>query len=129
MLCGNRQGGCHNATPAKLSPKNAPRAPPCRMVSRTAAVLRAPTSGTAVVLAGVRGQPAAAAALADTVAECIDAAVFRAEDPMHVAGVLWAATHGAVSLELAGYEGAVDAEHRFDDVCAATAAWFMTRRP
>ncbi|HET6921106.1 MAG TPA: TetR/AcrR family transcriptional regulator [Jiangellaceae bacterium] len=65
-------------------------------------------------------------ALADTVADCIDAGVFRAEDPMHIAGVLWAATHGAVSLELAGYEGAVDAEHRFDDVNAAAAAWFMT---
>ena len=65
-------------------------------------------------------------ALADAVADCIDAGVFRAEDPMHIAGVLWAATHGAVSLELAGYEGAVDAEHRFDDLSAAAAAWFMT---
>jgi AcrR family transcriptional regulator len=65
-------------------------------------------------------------ALAGTVAECIRAGVFRAEDPEHIAGVLWAATHGAVSLELAGYEGAVDAEHRFDDLCAAAAAWFMT---
>lgn len=65
-------------------------------------------------------------ALADAVAECIRAGVFRAEDPTHIAGVLWAATHGAVSLELAGYEGAVDAEHRFDDLIAAAAAWFMT---
>ena len=65
-------------------------------------------------------------ALADAVSDCLDAGVFRAEDPMHIAGVLWAATHGAVSLELAGYEGAVDAEHRFDDLCAAAAAWFMT---
>ena len=64
-------------------------------------------------------------ALADTVVECIRAGVFRAEDPEHIARVLWAATHGAVSLELAGYEGAVDAEHRFDDLCAAAAAWFM----
>jgi AcrR family transcriptional regulator len=66
-------------------------------------------------------------ALADTVAECIRAGVFRDEDPDHIAGVLWAATHGAVSLELAGYEGAVDAERRFDDLCTAAAAWFMTR--
>ena len=65
-------------------------------------------------------------ALADTVADCIRAGVFRAEDPMHIARVLWAATHGAVSLELAGYEGAVDAEHRFEDLSAAVAAWFMT---
>jgi AcrR family transcriptional regulator len=65
-------------------------------------------------------------ALAHAAADCIRAGVFRAEDPAHIAGVLWAATHGAVSLELAGYEGAVDAEHRFDDLCAAAAAWFMT---
>lgn len=64
-------------------------------------------------------------ALARAAAECIRAGVFRAEEPAHIAGVLWAATHGAVSLELAGYEGAVDAEHRFDDLCAAAAAWFM----
>jgi AcrR family transcriptional regulator len=64
-------------------------------------------------------------ALAATVTDCIDAGIFRPEDPEHIARVLWAATHGAVSLELAGYEGAVDAEHRFDDLCAAAAAWFM----
>jgi AcrR family transcriptional regulator len=68
-------------------------------------------------------------ALTNVVAECIDAGVFRAADPAHIAGVLWAATHGAVSLELAGYEGAVDAEHRFADLCAAAAAWFMTGAP
>jgi AcrR family transcriptional regulator len=67
-------------------------------------------------------------ALADAVAECIRAGILRPADPAHVAGVLWAAAHGAVSLELAGYEGAADAEHRFDDVCAAATAWFMTRR-
>ena len=67
--------------------------------------------------------------LTNTVAECIDAGIFRAENPEHIAGVLWAATHGAVSLELAGYEGAVDAEHRFNDLCAAAAAWFMTPGP
>lgn len=65
-------------------------------------------------------------ALAETVAECIRVGVFRTEDPMRIAGVLWAATHGAVSLELAGYEGAVDAERRFDDLCTAAAAWFMS---
>jgi hypothetical protein len=64
-------------------------------------------------------------ALASTVTDCIRAGVFRTEDPEHVARVLWAATHGAVSLELAGYEGAVDAEHRFDDLCAAAVAWFL----
>jgi Tetracyclin repressor-like, C-terminal domain len=59
------------------------------------------------------------------VTDCIDAGIFRAEDPTHIGGVLWAATHGAVSLELAGYEGPVDAQRRFDELCAAAAAWFM----
>ena len=67
--------------------------------------------------------------LVDAVAECIDAGVFRDADPTHVAGVLWAAAHGAVSLELAGYEGAVDAESRFQDLLSAAAAWFFARRP
>jgi AcrR family transcriptional regulator len=67
--------------------------------------------------------------LVDAVADCIHAGVFRAADPAHIAGVLWAAAHGAVSLELAGYEGAVDAEARFQDLLAAAAAWFFARRP
>ncbi|MGH8776486.1 MAG: TetR/AcrR family transcriptional regulator [Jiangellaceae bacterium] len=67
--------------------------------------------------------------LVDAVADCIDAGVFRPGDSRHIAGVLWAATHGAVSLELAGYEGAVDAQPRFDNLCAAAAAWFMAGPP
>lgn len=63
--------------------------------------------------------------LVDAVAECIDAGVFRPEDPTHIARVLWAAAHGAVSLELTGYEGVIDAEARFDDLLAAAAAWFF----
>jgi AcrR family transcriptional regulator len=63
--------------------------------------------------------------LVDAVADCIRAGVFRDADPAHIAGVLWAAAHGAVSLELAGYEGAVDAEARFQDLLAAAAAWFF----
>ncbi len=66
--------------------------------------------------------------LVGAVTDCIDAGVFRAADPAHIAGVLWAAAHGAVSLELAGYEGASDAEARFQDLLAA-AAWFFAHRP
>jgi AcrR family transcriptional regulator len=65
--------------------------------------------------------------LVDAVADCVEAGVFRAEDPAHVARVLWAAAHGAVSLELAGYEGAIDAEARFDDLITAAADWFMAK--
>jgi AcrR family transcriptional regulator len=66
--------------------------------------------------------------LVGAVADCLEAGVFRAADPTHVATVLWAAAHGAVSLELAGYEGAADAELRFQDLLAAAAAWFFARR-
>lgn len=62
--------------------------------------------------------------LVDAVTDCMQAGVFRAADPAHVAGVLWAAAHGAVSLELAGYEGAVDAEARFQDLLAAAGSFF-----
>jgi AcrR family transcriptional regulator len=65
--------------------------------------------------------------LVGAVADCIDAGVFRAADPAHIAGVLWAAAHGAVSLELAGYEGASDAEARFQDLLAAAALFFAHR--
>jgi AcrR family transcriptional regulator len=66
--------------------------------------------------------------LVGAVADCLEAGVFRAADPTHVATVLWAAAPGAVSLELAGYEGAADAEARFQDLLAAAAAWFFARR-
>jgi AcrR family transcriptional regulator len=63
----------------------------------------------------------------DAVANCVAAGVFRRVDAAHVARVLWAAAHGAVSLELAGYEGAVDAESSFEDLLAGAAAWFFAR--
>ena len=66
--------------------------------------------------------------LVDAAADCIRAGVLRDADPARVAGVLWAAAHGAVSLELAGYEGAIDAEARFQELMAAAATWFMARR-
>lgn len=65
--------------------------------------------------------------LADCVSDCIAARVFRPVDPDHVARVLWAAAHGAVSLELAGYEGVREAEARFTDLLGAAASWFMAR--
>jgi len=67
--------------------------------------------------------------LADAVATCVDAGVFGRVDPTHAARVLWAAAHGAVSLELAGYEGAVDADACFDELLAAAAGWFASSPP
>jgi AcrR family transcriptional regulator len=64
--------------------------------------------------------------LVDAVEACIAAGVFRPGDPHHIATVLWAAVHGAVSLELAGYEGATDPEATFADLTAAAGAWFVS---
>lgn len=46
-------------------------------------------------------------------------------DSAHIAEVLWAAAHGAVSLELAGHLDAVAAEQVFADLTAAAAARFL----
>jgi hypothetical protein len=64
----------------------------------------------------------------DHAADCVAAGVFRPVDPAHAARVLWAASHGAVSLELAGYEGAIDPEACYQDLLAAAAAWFFAPR-
>jgi AcrR family transcriptional regulator len=69
------------------------------------------------------------ALLTDVVAACVETGVFRPVDPNHAARVLWAASHGAVSLELAGYEGAVDAAARYRELVTAAGAWFLARPP
>jgi len=66
--------------------------------------------------------------LSDAVGDCMEAGVFRDGDAGHVARVLWAAAHGAVSLELAGYEGALGAEACFNDLLAGAAAWFFVHQ-
>jgi AcrR family transcriptional regulator len=66
--------------------------------------------------------------LTEAVADCVAAGVFRSVEPAHAARVLWAASHGAVSLELAGYEGAIDPEACYRDVMAAAAASFLAPR-
>jgi AcrR family transcriptional regulator len=68
--------------------------------------------------------------LTDAVRDCMDAGVLRAGDPRAVAEVLWAAVHGAVSLELAGHfpdpEVAAD---RFRTLTAAAPTPFLTTSP
>jgi AcrR family transcriptional regulator len=66
--------------------------------------------------------------LTEAVADCVEAGVFRPVEPAHAARVLWAASHGVVSLELAGYEGAIDPEACHEDLMAAAAASFMASR-
>jgi AcrR family transcriptional regulator len=67
--------------------------------------------------------------LTDAVETCVEAGVFRRVDPAHAARVLWAASHGVVSLELAGYEGAIDADACYRDLLAAAGAWFLAPAP
>jgi AcrR family transcriptional regulator len=68
--------------------------------------------------------------LTDAVRACMDAGVLRAGDPQAVAEVLWAAVHGAVSLELAGHfpdpEVAAD---RFRTLAVAAATPFLNEPP
>ena len=70
------------------------------------------------------------AILVRAVAACVGAGLFRAEDPRAIAEVLWAAVHGAVSLELAGhFPDPAEAERRFETVAAAAGAWFRADGP
>jgi AcrR family transcriptional regulator len=64
--------------------------------------------------------------LIDQVQVCMDAGVLEPGDPQAVAEVLWAATHGAVSLELAGFFGdEATARARFETLTAAAGTAFV----
>jgi AcrR family transcriptional regulator len=65
-------------------------------------------------------------ALVEIVEACIDAGIFRREDPRFIAQVLTAGAHGAVSLELSHYFWShAEAEHRYSTLTAAAAQTFM----
>jgi AcrR family transcriptional regulator len=65
-------------------------------------------------------------ALVEIVEACIDAGIFRREDPRFIAQVLTAAAHGAVSLELSHYFWShAEAEQRYSTLTAAAAQSFM----
>lgn len=64
--------------------------------------------------------------LVDAVASAQSAGRLVGGDPQHIAEVLWAAAHGAVSLELAGHLDVAAAEMAFDDLTAAAARHFLT---
>jgi AcrR family transcriptional regulator len=64
--------------------------------------------------------------LIEIVQACIDAGVFRPENPRFIAQVLTAAAHGAVSLELSHYFWShAEAEQRFRTLTAAAAHAFI----
>lgn len=68
---------------------------------------------------------ASLAVLTAAISDCIAAGVLREADPQEITDVLWAAVHGAVSLELAGrFADPAAAEQRFRTLSgAATAAY------
>lgn len=66
---------------------------------------------------------ASLAVLTETVEACIAAGSLGAADPIEITEVLWAAVHGAVSLELAGkFSDPELAEQRFTALSMAVAA-------
>jgi AcrR family transcriptional regulator len=63
--------------------------------------------------------------LTEIVEACIDAGMFRPEEPRFIAQVLTAAAHGAVSLELSHYFWShAEAEQRYNTLTAAAAQAF-----
>jgi AcrR family transcriptional regulator len=62
--------------------------------------------------------------LVDAVQGCIEAQVFRAEDPEAIALVLWATVHGVVSLELAGSFREAERQPIFERAMRAVAMGF-----
>ena len=63
--------------------------------------------------------------LIEIVQTCIDAGLFRPEDPRFIAQVLTAAAHGAVSLELSHYFWShAEAQQRYRTLTAAAAQAF-----
>lgn len=65
--------------------------------------------------------------LVAAVAECIKAGVFPEGDPVEIADTIWMATHGAVSLELAGFYTPDEAERRFAALTNALIAAYASR--
>ena len=64
--------------------------------------------------------------LTDAARRCIDAGIFRDTDPAEVTEALWAAVHGAVSLELSGYfPDRATADRCFLNVARAAGRWFL----
>jgi AcrR family transcriptional regulator len=76
------------------------------------------------------GPDAAAAAsegfqiLVDAVRACLETGVFRPGEPDEIAEVLWAASHGVISLELSGHLTGEAAAARYEVAARAATEWF-----
>jgi AcrR family transcriptional regulator len=63
--------------------------------------------------------------LLDAVRECVESGTFTPGDPREIAEVLWAASHGILSLELGGHFHSGDAENRYRTAITAATSWFL----
>ncbi|MEU8680297.1 TetR/AcrR family transcriptional regulator [Streptomyces sp. NPDC048611] len=63
-------------------------------------------------------------ASAAAVTDCIASGAFQPGDAQEIAKLLWAASHGAVSLEIAGHFPPDSATHRYETLMAAVARSF-----
>lgn len=59
---------------------------------------------------------------------CIDSKVFRPGDAYEISKLLWAAAHGAVSLEIAGHFPPETAAHRYDTLMTALGQSFLAEQ-
>ncbi|MEW1632884.1 TetR/AcrR family transcriptional regulator [Streptomyces sp. NPDC093801] len=64
---------------------------------------------------------------AAAVGACIDAGVFRPGDAREISKLLWAAAHGAVSLELGGHFPPDTAARRYEALMTAVAGAYLAR--
>ncbi|MER6097425.1 TetR/AcrR family transcriptional regulator [Streptomyces sp. NPDC001728] len=80
-------------------------------------------SPEALAVAGTAFETSAAA-----IAACMDAGVLRPGDAHEVSKIFWAASHGAVSLEIAGHFDPEEAGPRYDALMAAVARAFAPER-
>jgi len=64
--------------------------------------------------------------LVDAARDCIDAGIFRPEDPELIATVLWATVHGVVSLQLSGNLGDAESAAVFERAMRAAGEGFLT---
>ncbi|MFH8587457.1 TetR/AcrR family transcriptional regulator [Streptomyces celluloflavus] len=78
-------------------------------------------SAEALAVAGTAFDASAAA-----VAACIDAGVFRPGDAEEISKIFWAASHGAVSLEIAGHFTGDTAARRYAALMTAVGRAFST---
>ncbi len=65
------------------------------------------------------------AVLVDAARACVEAGVFRPDDPAGIAQVFWAAAHGEISLELSGLIDPAVGAQRFDTAVRAAISWFL----